>query len=108
MSAKEVIAQIDALPPAERQLVIEHVHRLTEAAVPDHFRRSIADALAGKRGRHGGRTDRSATLAQVKYKYRATEPFWESFYDLPNSQKESVRRTWKIFKKNHSRGPDRI
>lgn len=33
-------------------------------------------------------------------KYRATEAFWESFYDLLPAQKESVRRTWDIFKQN--------
>lgn len=31
MSAKEIIAQIDALPPKERDIVFEHVHRLEEA-----------------------------------------------------------------------------
>ena len=31
-------------------------------------------------------------------KYRATEAFWESFYDLSPEQKESVRRAWQIFK----------
>ncbi len=31
-------------------------------------------------------------------KYLATEAFWESFYDLPPAQKESVRRAWEIFK----------
>jgi hypothetical protein len=36
----------------------------------------------------------------VKYRYRATEPFWESFYALPPAQKEAVRRVWKIFREN--------
>jgi hypothetical protein len=31
-------------------------------------------------------------------KYHATDVFWESFYDLPASQKASVRRAWLIFK----------
>ena len=31
-------------------------------------------------------------------KYRATEQFWESFYDLPPTQKTSVRVAWEIFK----------
>ena len=31
-------------------------------------------------------------------KYRATEQFWESFYDLPPDQKASVREAWEIFK----------
>lgn len=33
-------------------------------------------------------------------KYRATRQFWESFYALPASEKESTRRAWKIFKEN--------
>ena len=36
----------------------------------------------------------------MKYLYRATEPFWENFYDLPPAQKESVRRAWQIFKQD--------
>lgn len=36
----------------------------------------------------------------MNYRYRATEPFWESFYNLRPEQKESVRRTWRIFKGN--------
>ena len=36
----------------------------------------------------------------MNYRYRATEPFWENFYDLSPAQKESVRRTWPIFKQN--------
>jgi len=34
----------------------------------------------------------------MKYRFRATETFWENFYDLPPAQKESVRRAWQIFK----------
>jgi hypothetical protein len=48
VSAKEIIAQIDALPPQEREIVFEHVHRLEEANVPENFRRSMAEALAGR------------------------------------------------------------
>ena len=48
VSAREIIAQIDALPPQEREVVFEHVHRLEEANVPENFRRSMAEALAGK------------------------------------------------------------
>ena len=36
----------------------------------------------------------------MSYRYRATEPFWESFYDLRPEQKEAVRRAWRIFKDN--------
>ena len=36
----------------------------------------------------------------MKYRYRAAEAFWKSFYALPASQKESVRAAWTIFKVN--------
>jgi mRNA-degrading endonuclease YafQ of YafQ-DinJ toxin-antitoxin module len=36
----------------------------------------------------------------VSYRYRAAETFWDSFYALSPSQKESVRRAWQIFKDN--------
>ena len=36
----------------------------------------------------------------MKYRFKPTETFWESFYDLTSSQKESARRAWKIFKQN--------
>jgi mRNA-degrading endonuclease YafQ of YafQ-DinJ toxin-antitoxin module len=34
----------------------------------------------------------------VKHRYRALEKFWRNFYRLPDSQKESVRRAWLLFK----------
>jgi len=36
----------------------------------------------------------------VNYRYRAVERFWKNFYRLNGSQKESIRRTWDIFKTN--------
>ena len=36
----------------------------------------------------------------MKFHFRPTENFWESFYDLGPSQKESTRRAWAIFKEN--------
>jgi mRNA-degrading endonuclease YafQ of YafQ-DinJ toxin-antitoxin module len=36
----------------------------------------------------------------MKYRFKPTEQFWESFYDLSPGQKESTRRAWKIFKEN--------
>lgn len=36
----------------------------------------------------------------MKYRYRATEKFWTSFYRLAPPQKESCRKTWQIFKQN--------
>jgi hypothetical protein len=36
----------------------------------------------------------------MKYRYRAAERFWASFYRLHPDQKESVRKTWKIFKED--------
>jgi hypothetical protein len=36
----------------------------------------------------------------MKYRFRAAEPFWTSFYRLPPAQKEAARRAWRIFKEN--------
>jgi Txe/YoeB family toxin of Txe-Axe toxin-antitoxin module len=36
----------------------------------------------------------------VKYRFGATEAFWENFYALSPAQKESARAAWKIFKEN--------
>lgn len=36
----------------------------------------------------------------MKYRFKPTQRFWESFYALSADQKESTRRAWKIFKEN--------
>lgn len=36
----------------------------------------------------------------MKYRYRAVERFWTSFYRLSPAQKETTRKAWKIFKEN--------
>jgi hypothetical protein len=36
----------------------------------------------------------------MKYRYRAVERFWTSFYRLNPAQKESARPAWKIFKED--------
>jgi len=36
----------------------------------------------------------------MKYRYRAVERFWTSFYHLSPAQKESARLAWKIFKED--------
>lgn len=36
----------------------------------------------------------------MKYRFKPTEGFWESFYGLTPRQKDSTRRAWKIFKQN--------
>lgn len=36
----------------------------------------------------------------MTYQFRASEQFWKSFYELSESQKDSTRRTWVIFKTN--------
>ena len=36
----------------------------------------------------------------MSHRFKPTERFWESFYDLTASQKESTRRAWRIFKRN--------
>ena len=34
----------------------------------------------------------------MTYDFRAAEQFWKSFNALPDSQKESTRKVWQIFK----------
>jgi hypothetical protein len=34
----------------------------------------------------------------MTYDFRAAEQFWKSFHALPDSQKESTRKVWQIFK----------
>jgi len=36
----------------------------------------------------------------MKYRYRAVESFWTSFYRLSPEQKASARKAWIIFKEN--------
>ncbi len=36
----------------------------------------------------------------MKYRYRAVERFWTSFYRLTPEQKESARKAWTLFKDN--------
>jgi len=36
----------------------------------------------------------------MKYRYRATERFWTSFYRLSQERKESARNAWKLFKED--------
>lgn len=48
MSAQELIAEIQALPTSERSLVVDYILKQEAEAVPDSFRRGMADALAGR------------------------------------------------------------
>lgn len=36
----------------------------------------------------------------MKYRFKPTENFWASFYDLTPRQKESARHAWNIFKQD--------
>jgi hypothetical protein len=48
MSAAEVIAEIEALPDAERERVMDYFTLLRLEDIPESFRRGMADALAGR------------------------------------------------------------
>jgi len=48
MSASEVIAEIEALPDAERERVIDYFTVLRLEDIPQSFRRGMSDALAGR------------------------------------------------------------
>ncbi len=47
MTANQVIAEIDSLPPHEREAVFHHVHDLEEAAIPESFLRGMEEAQRG-------------------------------------------------------------
>jgi hypothetical protein len=36
----------------------------------------------------------------MTFEFRAAEQFWKSFHALPDSQKESAREVWQIFKQD--------
>jgi hypothetical protein len=36
----------------------------------------------------------------MNYVFKASDQYWRAFYGLSASQKESVRKAWKIFKEN--------
>ena len=36
----------------------------------------------------------------MKFRFKPTLRFWESFYALPSRQKDSTRKAWQIFKEN--------
>jgi hypothetical protein len=48
MSAAEVIAEIETLPPAERATVLDHFLQVREEEIPPALARGMADALAGR------------------------------------------------------------
>jgi predicted transcriptional regulator len=48
VSATEIIQQIQALPKPERTQVIEYVHQIEDAEIPDSFRQGMADIAAGR------------------------------------------------------------
>jgi hypothetical protein len=48
MTATEVIAEIDRLPPEEQQAVFLHVRMLLEESIPDSFLQGIAEADRGE------------------------------------------------------------
>lgn len=36
----------------------------------------------------------------MRYRFRPTQQFWESFYALSPAQKNSTRKAWRIFKED--------
>jgi hypothetical protein len=48
MTAQQVIAEIDRLPPEEKRAVIVHVHELEESMIPESFRGGMEEAAWGE------------------------------------------------------------
>jgi hypothetical protein len=47
MTATQVIAEIESLPPQERELVFLRVHEIEEATIPDSFLQGMEEAMRG-------------------------------------------------------------
>lgn len=48
MTATQVIAEIDRLPPEEQQTVFLHLHMLQDESIPDSFLQGMAEAERGE------------------------------------------------------------
>jgi len=48
MTATQVIAEIDSLPPDEQQTVFLHVRMLEEESIPESFLQAMAEAERGE------------------------------------------------------------
>ena len=48
MSVTDIIREIQSLPKAERAKLIEYIHSIEEAEIPDSFRQGMADIEAGR------------------------------------------------------------
>jgi predicted transcriptional regulator len=48
VSVTDIIREIQSLSKAERAKLIEFVHSIEEAEIPDSFRRGMADIEAGR------------------------------------------------------------
>lgn len=47
MTATQVIAEIESLPPQERERVFLRVHEIEEASIPDSFLQGMEEAMRG-------------------------------------------------------------
>jgi hypothetical protein len=47
MTAAQVMAEIENLPPPERERVLLRVHELEEEMIPDSFRQGMEEAMRG-------------------------------------------------------------
>jgi len=47
MTATQVIAEIESLPPQERETVFLRVHEIEEAMIPASFLRGMEEAMRG-------------------------------------------------------------
>ena len=47
MTASQVIAEIESLPPQEQEQVFLRVHEIEEASIPDAFLQGMEEAMRG-------------------------------------------------------------
>ncbi|MBL9178421.1 MAG: hypothetical protein JNM65_10175 [Verrucomicrobiaceae bacterium] len=48
MTATQVIAEIESLPPQEREAVFVRVHELEQEMIPDSFLQGMQEAMRGE------------------------------------------------------------
>ena len=99
MTATQVIAEIESLPPHERELVFLRVHEIEKATLPESFLQGMKEAM---RGDLLVLTDpQFKDSAGVKaYRCFCTWQFQSSYARLTESQQASTLRAYRIFKEN--------
>ena len=96
MTTEQLLDEIRALPPNERERLFHSVRDLFAAEVPPDFLKPSATSAWPLC--IDGNGIECGSAGRVNYRFRAVEKFWKNFYRLSASQKDSVREAWAVFK----------